>query len=53
MKQSYIETYENEDGDIVLLYVGKLNFGETSEPECMVIKKEDISAVIEALDNEM
>lgn len=49
MKQSYISTHINKDGDIVLTYCSEMSFDVLSKPEVIIIKSEDTEPVIEAI----
>lgn len=49
MAKPYIDTYENEDGDIVLVYIGEVNVGEAVEPDLMVIKKDHVADVLKSI----
>ncbi len=52
MNNPYIETYENENGDIVLLYIGDARFGENATVEAIVFKKEHASILAKAIKSE-
>ncbi|AGN51426.1 hypothetical protein VPJG_00062 [Vibrio phage jenny 12G5] len=52
MNKPYIETYENENGDIVLLYIGSARFGENAEVETILFKREHASELAKAIKSE-
>lgn len=52
MNKPYIETYENGNGDVVLLYIGSAKFGESVEVETIVFKREHASELAKAIKSE-
>ena len=49
MKMSYIETYENEDGNIVLVYVKDAEAYSQAETGTIVISCDDVKNICKAL----
>lgn len=52
MNKPYIETYENENGDVVLLYIGSARFGEDAQVETIVFKREHASLLAKEIKSE-
>lgn len=50
MAKPYLDTYKNNDGDIVILYIPEVNPMESCEPDFLVVKAEHLSTLIESLD---
>ena len=46
----YIDTYLNENNDLVLLYISEVKPFEQVTPECIVIDREHINLLIEELE---
>ncbi|QIW88975.1 hypothetical protein phiV208_42 [Vibrio phage phiV208] len=51
MTKPYIDTYQNQNDDIVLVYIPEVKVMESVEPEHIVIKKDHIQDVINSLTN--
>lgn len=49
MTKPYIDTYENQNGDIVLVYIEEVNVGEQVEPSYIVIKKDHVDEVFQSI----
>lgn len=49
MAKPYIDTYENENGDIVIVYIDEVSVGELVEPEFIVIKIDHIGEVLSSI----
>lgn len=49
MPKPYVEAYENENGDVVLLYIKEASYGRQVEPEAIVIDAEHIEQIISEL----
>ena len=45
MKQPFIKLHENDNGDIVITYIGDASFGDQVEPQVLVIELEDVERV--------
>jgi len=50
MSKPYIEIYQNQNDDLVIVYLGEVSIGEQTTPEYIVIKENHIDDVIEALE---
>jgi hypothetical protein len=46
MAKPYIDTYENEEGDIVLVYVAEVRPYHTVEPQHIIISPDHIDDLI-------
>lgn len=51
MIKPYIETYENEAGDIVIVYVGEAEPCQSVEPQHIVISPDHIDYLISEMKN--
>tara|TARA_R100000541_G_scaffold13620_1_gene22692 strand:+ start:420 stop:593 length:174 start_codon:yes stop_codon:yes gene_type:complete len=49
MSKPYIEVYENEARNAVLVYVPKVSIGELIEPEWIAIQSDHVDEVIKQL----
>lgn len=49
MSKPYIEVYQNQNNDAVIVYVSSVKIGEIVEPEHMVISECHIDEVIKSL----
>ena len=49
MSKPYVEGYENEAGNAVLVYVPKVSIGDHVEPEWIAIDSDHISEVVKQL----
>lgn len=50
MARPYLDTYENEDGDMVIVYIPEVNVMTQVEPEHIVIKAGHISELLSCID---
>ena len=53
MSKPYNDTYENESGEIVLVYVAEIKPYHQVEPEHMVIRPDHINDLIAALKEQL
>lgn len=49
MSKPYIEVYQNQNNDAVLIYVSSVKVGESVEPEHIAISEDHIDEVIKSL----
>lgn len=49
MSKPYIEVYENEAGNAVLVYIPKVTIGDSIEPEWVAIDSDHLGEVIKQL----
>lgn len=49
MSKPYVEVYENEAGNAVLVYVPKVSIGDPVEPEWIAIDSDHIGEVVKQL----
>lgn len=49
MNNPYINTYENDNGDIVLVYLPEVKPFEQVTPECIVLNRDHVESICESI----
>lgn len=49
MKKPFLKFHQNNEGGIVMTYIGEANFGEQITPESLVIEQDDFTDFVSSL----